>query len=417
MTVKKILLVLTLISGSILSADQSTPIVSGKKPLLIQWGQMTPDTRLLKKYVSYWEEYLPFDGLVLSINKEKYAGRYGDTAVFALPESVWPLPWMAFSRIPARMSDYAHTIEDLQQTLFTKFLNNFVPLYLYAPQPSAYVFDWQDEDRWATVLENVKILATIAKKGGCKGIWFDTEQYVDCRYWNYQEIKKHLGIESEDKYRALVRRRGVEFIQAINAQFSDCELVLSFGSSIICAHQANQWANKATCIESPYGLLPSFIDGLLFGANEETKVTDGCEVSYYLREEEEFAKMKELTKNTLKRYSKIPEHYKEHIGVSFGLYPTFPRRPRRFSPQAFNQTVYYALKHTEHYVWVWNERETFWKKRGKTPMMADQASVDYFGEKPTVKNVFRKRDKGVSHKYIEAIEKAKARYSINLSSG
>ena len=55
------------------------------RPLLISFAQTTPDAKLLRQHARYWEEYLPFDGLVIPVNKDQYAGRYGETAISSAP--------------------------------------------------------------------------------------------------------------------------------------------------------------------------------------------------------------------------------------------------------------------------------------------------------------------------------------------
>ncbi len=94
---------------------------SSQRPLLIQWGQVTPDTKLMRAHVEYWESYLPFDGVVIPMNQKRYAGRYGSTSANVLDVSHCPVQTTALGGDRADMADYEHAIEDLLAINFKKF--------------------------------------------------------------------------------------------------------------------------------------------------------------------------------------------------------------------------------------------------------------------------------------------------------
>ena len=78
-------------SASLLCALMAGGAAAEEKPLLIGWGQTVPDTRMLCEHASYYEDYLPFDGIVIPLNQEKFAGRYGDTGCIGVPPEKWPV--------------------------------------------------------------------------------------------------------------------------------------------------------------------------------------------------------------------------------------------------------------------------------------------------------------------------------------
>ena len=93
-----------------------------KKPLVIHWGQTVPDTRLLRKHVAYWEEYLPFDGIVIPVNQQRYTGRYGGTSSNLLSTDHWGLREAIFSGTKADMADYQHAIDDLKAIMILNII-------------------------------------------------------------------------------------------------------------------------------------------------------------------------------------------------------------------------------------------------------------------------------------------------------
>ena len=396
------------------------------RPLVIQWGQTTPDTRLMRKHVAHWEAYLPFDGVVIPINQKRYAGRYGMTAKNLLPLEHWPVTFTAFGATRAKLDDYQHAIDDLKATEFRKFKHNFIPLMTYPRMH--FALDWFDDAHWETLLHNVGVLAAIAKAGGCKGIWFDTEQYGPKRVWNYTSLREIFPKRAQDfaTYQAKAVVRGEQFIRAVNAEFPGIEIILAFGSCIIHA-DVNEYppAKGKHFSNARCSLLAPFIDGMMRAKDKATKITDGYELSYYYKTAEQFAVAGPIVREACKAFSLDPDLYAKNIGLGFGLYPTHhgmfnPRdfAGNKFSPEDLAGALSLAMQHTDRYVWVWNEAASFWIKGGPDakPLLPDQPGVDsesadlsHMTAKPTADNAMQhKRYYGVPTEYIDAIAKGKA---------
>ena len=398
------------------------------KPLLIQFGQTTPDARLLRKNVAYWEEYLPFDGLVLYVNAEKYAGRYGGTCDPGLPMDQWGIASTIFSHYKIDPDDYEYVIEELRQTRFEKFKHNFV-LALVTP---SYKFNWFDEKLWQTTIHNVKVLARIAKLGGCEGIFLDFEQYGST-YWWFKKLCEAFPDNPQDwkSYANIVRRRGSQLIEAINSEFPGCQILTCFASSYVNFGQTDGEVvdkphDRHYSFES-YGLVAPFTDGLILGADANTIITDGYEGSYYYKSARRFARAREVVRSDCKRYSSIPELYSSEIQVAFGIWPAPTDRfdpndlsNSYFSPRELEYVVRAAMNMTDKYVWIWNGSATFWIKGGPggQPLLADQPHVTAIGEEPqldltalssepTLENVMHKRYYGMPDEIIQAIAQGK----------
>ena len=272
--------------------------VSKARPLLIEWGQASPDVRQMRKHVAYWEEYLPFDGVAMYVNADRYAGRYGDISADALDPNYWSIAWQVFSDRRVEIADYAGAIEDLKNTQFKKFKHNF--LILFSHPHNNFEPDWFDDEYWGTVCRNAAVLARIAKQGGCKGIFFDNEQYPTNMVWNYSHLRKVHQKRPQDfeAYRQQLRKRGREFIVAINSEYPGIDFMMTFGSSLMHARMAGKdvianLMDLETDLNGDFSrsrevLLASFLDGLIEGADEDTNIIDGYELSYYYKTEKEF---------------------------------------------------------------------------------------------------------------------------------
>lgn len=375
-----------------------------EKPHLIEWGQSTPDARLLSKHYEHWEEYLPFDGLVIPVNKRQFAGRYGTTHALAIPVEDWPISSVTFSGEEQFYKDYEHAVLDLKNTPFKRFKHNFIHLELFCPK-GGYQMQWFNEKLWEKILKNVRIVAEIAYKSGCAGIMFDTEEYAGSIYWSYAKLSQ---IFSKDpgalaEYNQKVRERGTEFIKAINEVFPNCQLILSFGSSAVYVDVA---VKGQVLQEASRYLLAPFVDGLLLGAHPEAKIIDGNEPSYYFRTEEEFIAGRGIVKNFCKDFSAIPNFFSKKIGLSFGLYPTHPSHyahTRRATPQQLERALFYALKHTDKYVWIWSEKESYYIQNGVPSIIPDQAYSDTSGQPGSGANLLSPLFSPISPDYIKAL--------------
>ena len=402
--------------------------VAEEKPLLIGWGQIVPDTRLLREHAFYYESYLPFDGIVIPLNQEKFAGRYGDTGATAVPPEKWPvirddfawnpgLSWTVMTPHRADAADYEHAIEDLKATKFEKFKHNFLPIYCL----QAHKFNWFDDELWETTLHNVRVLARIAREGGCEGIWFDPEQYGS-RCWAFGDLRKAYPDHPQelDAFATQVRKRGAEFIRTINEEFPGCQFLSIWGSSFNYFYETRgdkPDAAPAMSLGGYYGLLPAFMDGVIVGADEGTTVTDGCEMSYYYKTARHFAHGRDVVRYTCRGYSSDPELYERRIHVAFGIWPARsdvfdPNDLSKgdYTPDELAHAIRMAMNVTDRYVWIWNEAASFWIKGGPEgkPLLPKQAA-GLSGEKPTLENaVDGQKYYGMPKPIIDAIARGKA---------
>jgi hypothetical protein len=370
---------------------------------VIHFGQSTPDTRLLRQHVDYWEGYLPFDGLVIPVNPVSLAGRYG----YALRENKLPvsetsLSWTLLSHPDSRLEDYEHAIQDLaaiHSRPTQQFIHNFLPVYFYSwnSWPN-YPFDWFNQDHWDTLIRNIKILATIAKDGGCKGLCLDPEHYYGAVF-NFLCCRSQNPHAPQDFeiYRNLLRSRGEDFMDAITAIYPNCTILLTFGScyvhdDVVGLQHSPHSLDKETCLpldllvptnpdstailnNARYVLLAPFLDGMMLAARNNSEITDGFELAYrYRADEGKYSQAELIVRQECKAYSINPECYANRIRLGLGIYPTEPGQ--EFSADESKEAVRLAKKYSDRYVWIWSGKSNFFWKEGNDPQIADQASIE-----------------------------------------
>ncbi len=327
------------------SAPVLSPVEAPAKKV-IHFGWHTPDVVALRERVAEFER-VPFDGLVLDP---------------VLPEPGGPIRLHAsvFRRARTSPAGADPLIAALRAVPFRRFTDNFVRVNVTPGN-----IDWFDD--WAAVLHNARLAARIAREGGLKGILLDTEQY-EAPLFDYREQRDH-GRRSYLNYAAQARRRGREVIQAINDAFPDSVLFLTFAYNTP-ELDISTWTELP---ESHYGLLPPFLDGLLEGAAPGTVVVDGFEQAYGFRGEFQFALARYLFQEWLSRRSRVPDRYRRHMRLAFGLWLDYqwrctacygwdPEDPSKnhFTPSRFREALRLALKYTDQYVWVYTEQPNWW---------------------------------------------------------
>ena len=319
----------------------------GKK--LIEYGWDVPDTLYMREHVREMEK-VPFDGVVIRVSRRGAGGN-------------WGIGWETFSKKKFELKDYDYAIEDLKATKFKKFTDNFIQV-ISAPGD----VDWLDPE-WSAVAHNAACLAKVAKEGGCVGIMFDPELYVEHQVWTYNFWKKTTGTTlTFDEYAAKVRERGREFIRAINKEFPNVVILCLYGDSLPWV-ESQLWTRKPLS-ENGYGLLPAFYDGILDAATPQTVLVDGFEFSYGYRTRKEFVNGRKLALNDAKKLSMNPREFKNHVRMGYGVWADWDSNRVGWHPDDFSKNYWtpaglraslnYALDLSDRYVWVYSERFSWW---------------------------------------------------------
>lgn len=311
-----------------------------KTKKLIEFGWDRPLPSYVVGHISVMEQ-LPFDGTVMNIPKiyKVMAGRQWSKADA-------PIEFAALPKIK-----------------WNKFTDNFILLNMSG------TIDWYNNRDWAIVLSNVKLIAEAARLGNCRGILFDAEPYAVTSPWQYN-VQARANRKSFIEYKAQVRLRGRQFMDAIQSQLPSPVILGTFFTSILSN------SNRLSLSTAKYGMVPNFLDGMLDIANPGAVIVDGDEAAYGYESEVAFSSSnKRVQQDALTLLS--PENlasFNMHVQCGQCVFPD-----RLFGLQGpdtvayyltpadqlqwFSANLYYAFKYSDEYVWLYSNKPNWWENR------------------------------------------------------
>lgn len=331
-----------------LDAQTVAPAKPWPAKKLISHGWSDPDTMCVREH---WQEMeqMPFQGTAIkvAINREAWKQGTRDTGN--------QLGWATFNNVKLNAASFEPAIADLNAAHWSRFTDNFIAVSV-ASSGQDHGFDWFDDARWETVLHNWSIVASIAKRGGLKGIIIDPEQYK-AYLFRYADMHQRHEASFAD-YQAQVRRRGRQLMEMVSGIYPDATLLWLFGHS----HLALQ---RKEASESEYGLLVSLIDGMIEAAGPARfHLID--ELAYGWKEKRQFLIGYHATLHGALRFAANPDAYRAKMRSGFGLMLDYvkPWNPadisgHHFSPNAFAEALKAALEVTDEYVWVYSMAPRF----------------------------------------------------------
>jgi len=336
-----------LLLGEAVAIAQQPPV----RKKLIEYGWDVPNPAFVREHIRDMEK-LPFDGLILRM--ECGGG------VFA------KAPWAE----DTVQRDYAN----LEQIEWRAFTDSFLIVY------AACDVDWYSDADWAEVCHKASITAHAAKLGRCKGVCFDFEPY-GTNPWEYAK-QPHAGERPFAEYQAQVRKRGAQFMDALQKEmpemvFHTFFLLSYFGDLAVMDDLA---ARDARLAQQGYALLPAFVNGLLDAAGPGVTITDGNEGSYYYTDPASFFRayhaMRQTAlgmvapENTRKYQTQAQAANALYVDYLFRLWPN-PTPADFLSPEErakwFEHNVYYALTASDQYVWLYSEKMSWWTNTDLPP--------------------------------------------------
>lgn len=305
-------------------------------------------------------QHLPFDGVITDLIQNNPAvGNGNPPDLFA---------WRAWA--PAmNTASFSQATSSLSPASLGKFKDSLLRFNVAGPQ-----MDWFDS---SGVLANAQFASSIMAQGGFKGIVLDTEYYPNVAPgtafdYNTQPQK---ASHSFAQYQAQARLVGGQFMQALRTQNPDAQVMLTFGYKVLSSNQSN-WQNET------YGLLPSFIDGMLDQASPNNLIIDGFEDAYGYNSSAQYDAAYQTMKvdNALK--SANPSAFATNYKASYSFW--LDRGPNgqstvwdpnniannQYSPAQFQFALQEATKRSEKYVWIYSQIASWWN--GNIP----QAYVD-----------------------------------------
>ncbi|NLF71885.1 MAG: hypothetical protein GX575_22880 [Candidatus Anammoximicrobium sp.] len=336
-------------------------------------AQSSPATRPVKKLIEYgWDvpypdqvrkdirnlETKPFDGVIFRLREWNHAFD--------------PRPWDEAQLKPQ--------LDDLAAIQWQTFTDNFLCLYA----ANNWKMDWFNDEQWKAITANLGLSAKAAKIGRCVGLVFDPEPYGD-NPWAYPGMNPNRTFAEVE---AQVRKRGGQFMSAIQAELPNVRLLTFFHQSLFSGLLDNPDAQERQkqLAQQHWGLLSAFWNGALEAAGPDARIIDGYELAYYFTKGEQFFR----AYHTIRQRSLSlvpPELRTKHaatVQAGMALYMdqvlALRQPPEKYlshylTPQErlrfFQHNVYYALTASDEYVWCYSERMNWWQD--KVPDGADAA--------------------------------------------
>jgi hypothetical protein len=277
--------------------------------------------------------------------------------------------WLCFGQHRFEREQLADTIATLAGIDFQRFTDN---LLRYNVTPGDV--DWFDD--FGPILHNARLWAEITRETGMRGWLFDTEDYKGTVF-SYPKMK-YAAEKPFDEYAEQARRRGREFMAAVQEGFPNILLLLAVGHSYV--NRTPQAAGRLA--ELDYGLVPAFVNGMIEAAGPDARIVDGQEQSYgYLTAEDYFRGYHATRQQALDLVPpELHAAYRARVESGTALYVNYALQlegaahgpPTFLSPEErlelFEHNVYYALTTADEYVWCYGERISWWEPGAAVPL-------------------------------------------------
>jgi len=310
---------------------------------LIEIGWDTPGAAYVRDNIRTIEA-LPFDGIALTPNQ---------------------------GRTPDIFEDRTWTAEDVQLDALAaieweRFTDNYLSVRAQSPTGAG----WFDDARWARITANTRQLSAAVAAARARGVVLDPEFYYDDETansaWSYNATQ--YPDRAFEAVEAQVRRRGAQFMAALQSDAPDVTVMPMFSLGFVQAQAAENGGDRASV---QYALVPAFVNGMLDVAGPGVRIVDGNELGYYYRAPQEYARAAVRTRvdgATLVDPRHRARYERHAVGVAvspdcvFGQWtgPDFRIcEPGTMSPadrrRLLQDLVHAALRSADHVVWLYNE--------------------------------------------------------------
>jgi hypothetical protein len=324
------------------------PALGATTKKLIELGYDIPDTSFLRDNIKWMKENEPFDGVVYSARPSTGVGQ--------------EFTWGAWGNPTVARSTLQHAVNELNAANQNGYAENYLRFNCTPGN-----VDWFDNS--SSVIANCASAAWLATQGSTRGVFFDLESY-EGQLWDYRAAK-YKSTMSFSQYSAQVRLRGQQVMSAIQADSPNLTLILPVSYSYVWgASQINGNISNLPNVE--YGLLPSFLDGMLDVAGPGIKFVDGYEAAYGFETAAQFQTARtRILSDTLPIVADDSKYgAKFKVGFAVWLDAHWRTMGWHSDPAQFNQNFYtpaefenvvkYALQASDEYVWLYDE-QLFWR--------------------------------------------------------
>ena len=335
---------------------------------LVEFSHASPTTIQYEEDIELYDSG-PFDGISVKLSKNVAAGN-----IFMVEN------WRNITE-EQKIREY-QVIESIARK--STLEHNLLVLY------GASQMDWFSEEDWLAVEEQIRFGAGLAKLGNFKGILWDPEPYKPGKNpWRYIE-QPDAEKYSYYHYFMQVRKRGAQFMEALQdefpglvllslREFSDYQDASPFSHGIVPVKDVHE--AKSSLEEAWWGLHLPFILGMLDVIDEDVNYIDANEEAYYYTSALEYFEVRNIIYNDMRAlippglHKKFKANYCLGHAVSTdyiaGNWVGLNSFPYRLSAQGevltpeqralwFEHNVYYALRTSDEYVWLYTEDPNWW---------------------------------------------------------
>lgn len=317
-----------------------------KKLIAVGWDN--PATADVAELCTQLEQTTPFDGMAVRVVFEHEGETYNDFST--MQRTRWQKAWLQ------------QATDDLKSCEFDELTNNFIR---FNNTPGD--FDWSDDEGWATLANNVALLAGMAKEAGLKGLLYDPESY-EAPQFKYDPSTGLSFKETVNK----ARQRGAELMTAMTDAYPDMTFLGMWLFSRLYPSISD--LSVAALSADTYGLYPAFVNGMLDALPPTAVMVDATEFGYfYTRNLEGVFRLYAAIKNVngpLLAPLLDPENrdkYQQQVQAGFAIYldayvnelgDPFYHGPKPGGTRLdrFRDTVQAMLSAADEYVWVYSEQ-------------------------------------------------------------
>lgn len=330
-----------------LHAQTSAPQRPVKK--LIEYGWDVPYPDQVRKDIRAMEKK-PFDGVIFRLREWNHAFD--------------PRPWDEAKLKPQ--------LDDLAAIEWKGFTDNFLCLYA----ANNWKMDWFNDQQWEAIAANLRLTSRAAKIGRCCGIVFDPEPYGD-NPWAYTAGDNGRSFAEVE---AQVRKRGAEFVTALQTELPELRLLTFFHQSLFdgLLGKPDLQDRQLQLSKQAWALLSAFWNGALAAAAPGVRIIDGYEPAYYFTAREPFYQAYHRMRQRSLALVPAELHKKHAVNFQAGMalymdHVLALRQPAERYLSAylepkdrlrwFEHNVYYALTTSDEYVWCYSERMSWWQDK------------------------------------------------------